>query len=835
MNRKRLPYQPNRFDFGSFMSGIENGKGLGSFGKSWGNMSSGMSGALKAGASMLGGVAGGAIGGGLQSGAGNVISGLGDVASAIPGPWGAIAGAGLKVVGGLTNRAFGSKMNKENINKVNDNINQLKNFNSNAGTFDELTSTMSSMPVAMGFGNKFIGKDGWFSHKAKKKARNLRAQVAAAQTWAEDSILNNLENLQDEQYDDMMANYSAMGGPLFSNGMDWTNGLKIIDEGGTHEENPNEGVQMGVDENGVPNLVEQGEVVWNNYVFSNRIIVPEEVRKALKIRGDETTTFADAVKRLQKNSEERPNDPIEKRGLDANLSRLASIQESIREQREQQRQSAIAALGGLLQYAHGGLLGNEFDGDGNNSQFLNSDNPLLPWSLRVRMMPNYAETLGKSILNEDGTPKMPLPRWKTDSEDYVGDENTDWGKGLDIYGSELGFNEPNFRSKGFIPYTRDNDLSEENMKELRSSKNYTDFTDYMLNNWDSDYAQNYLKALDKAAGGNHLFDTEGNPVEGAKDYFKKARTTGPAGYYSFTPTHKKVDLPEWMQPKRVKDIFGNERISTLLDPNFFTTSGDELKDAITPKKGKDTNDEGGGKKSHVPLSDLRFVPALGAGIGVFSDLMGWTNKPDYSNADMVLNASNGLRDVRFTPIGDYERYTPLDRMFYINQLNANAGATRRAIVNNSGMNRGQAMASLLTADYNAQNQLGTLARQAEEYNLAQRHQVKTFNRGTNQYNSEGSMKAQIANNGNREVQMRAAAQAAALRDAADARAGAARSANLTNFFNSLGDIGREAFSMDMIRNNPWLLYDWNGNYKGGKEKTKAARGGYITIKNKRRK
>ena len=82
--------------------------------------------------------------------------------------------------------------------------------------------------------------------------------------------------------------------------------------------------------------------------------------------------------------------------------------------------------------------------------------------------------------------------------------------------------------------------------------------------------------------------------------------------------------------------------------------------------------------------------------------------------------------------------------------------------------------------------------------------------------------------------MRAAAQAAALKDAVDARVGAARSANLTNFFNSLGDIGREAFTMDMIRNNPWLLYDWNGNYKNNKAKTNAA-GGYITIKNKRRK
>ena len=38
--------------------------------------------------------------------------------------------------------------------------------------------------------------------------------------------------------------------------------------------------------------------------------------------------------------------------------------------------------------------------------------------------------------------------------------------------------------------------------------------------------------------------------------------------------------------------------------------------------------------------------------------------------------------------------------------------------------------------------------------------------------------------------------------------------------------------MDMIKNNRWLLYDWNGSYKGGKDKTTNATGGYITIKNK---
>ena len=141
MIRVYLPYQPNRYDFGSF---ITEGKGLGNFGKAFGasGSASGLSGALGAAGQLVGSVAGGAIGGGLQSGAGNVIGGLSKVASAIPGPWGAVASAGLGIIGGLTNRAFGSKLNKENINAVNDNINRLSNFNSNAGSFDDLASTM---------------------------------------------------------------------------------------------------------------------------------------------------------------------------------------------------------------------------------------------------------------------------------------------------------------------------------------------------------------------------------------------------------------------------------------------------------------------------------------------------------------------------------------------------------------------------------------------------------------------------------------------------------------------------------------------------------------------
>ena len=169
-------------------------------------------------------------------------------------------------------------------------------------------------------------------------------------------------------------------------------------------------------------------------------------------------------------------------------------------------------------------------------------------------------------------------------------------------------------------------------------------------------------------------------------------------------------------------------------------------------------------------------------------------------------------------------------MFYLNQLNANASATRRALTNQAAGNRGTAMAGILAADNNMMNSIGQLARQAEEYNLAQKQKTAEFNRATNMFNSELDLKAQQANQGASEVRMRAAQAAAALRDAIDQRIGTARSLNLTNLFESLGDIGREEAAKDMIRGNRGLLYDWLGNYKG----ILSSNGGKLVTKNKRR-
>ena len=84
----------------------------------------------------------------------------------------------------------------------------------------------------------------------------------------------------------------AFGGNLLTNGAEWDNGITIIGNGGTHEENPFEGVQMGVDEQGIPNLVEEGEVIYDDYVFSKRMKVPDKTPEWYNCRGHRESRVA---------------------------------------------------------------------------------------------------------------------------------------------------------------------------------------------------------------------------------------------------------------------------------------------------------------------------------------------------------------------------------------------------------------------------------------------------------------------------------------------------------------------------------------------------------------
>ena len=322
-------------------------------------------------ASKVAGSFGSLLSGGLESTAGKAFDTVGDIVSAIPGPIGMIGGPVAKILGGGINALFGSKVNEENVNSVKSNIAAANTYNY-ASDFDTLAE--KNMPAKLNFSRSFLGKDGLFSNKVSNMYKDLKAQAADAETFASNAFANNLNTLKTQQSQDASAVFTAAYGgplnmknkgvlspfgnrfawgglprsPLYNYGSNWTNGLSFINAGGTHESNPFEGIQVGIDPQGTPNLVEEGEVIWNDYVFSNRLRVPKAVRNKYKLGGVKPLTFADAVKRLQKESEERPNDPISQLGLNDYMTKMAIAQEMKRAQLNKKGTNNMAAFGGKV-------------------------------------------------------------------------------------------------------------------------------------------------------------------------------------------------------------------------------------------------------------------------------------------------------------------------------------------------------------------------------------------------------------------------------------------------------------------------------------------------------
>lgn len=415
--------------------------------------------------------------------------------------------------------------------------------------------------------------------------------------------------------------HHANGGPLQTNTDNFSNGVTEFNSGGTHEINPNDGIQQGIDGNGIPNLVEEGEVKYNNYIYSNRL------------QYDDKHTFADMAKKLSKESKERPNDFISKNYLDKEMGNLQQAQEIFK-------------------------------------QFKDNTKP-----------------------------------------------NNSFGRGGKMY-------------------------------------------------------------------------SEGDPLN-----LGVISTGLEANNYTPTGVGEAYNLP----------IFGNSNSLSTQDVNNTLAT-------LNPVK-KDT-----GYIAPVHrFSKARYAPIVGSGIMAATDLLGLTNKPDYSNA-------NNIQATPVSPekVGNYLAYQPFDREFYLNKLDTMNNATRRAVIDQSAGNRATATAGILAANYGAQSQFGNLARQAEEYNLAQRQNVEEFNRGTNQFNAQAQNQAAMFNS---EAALKANMARAELRDNILGRSSTAKSANLTNFLDNLGALGNEDTQkgwLDYLAKSGVLKVDTNGNYVSSK-----ATGGFL--------
>ena len=578
---------------------------------------------------------------GLTAGqmAGNTWSGIssGAIAGAkVGGPWGAVAGAVAGLAGGLSGIFTGNAKARNKANELNyeaKKANELYLGNINNAVLNTKNTMFNNslLNLAAKGGKIYIKPEnrGKFTEYCGGKVTSEcinRGKKSTSPAVRKRAVF--AENAR--KWHSLGGNLFEAGGLMHQHGGIFSNGVVTIGNGGTHEQNPFDGVQIGIDPQGVPNMVEEGEVIWNDYVFSNRLKPTQEFKDKYKVKGN---TFADVAKEMQKESEERPNDPISKRGLDDSLTKLMIEQENLRQENEM-----------------------------NNN---------------------------KRMFNTGG--KVKLPKYVNVEEEIVDEDNS---------------------------------------------------------------------ALDNFWGG--------------------VATT-----------------PE-------------QRLAIMeMDPT----------NAAYKKPSKRTNNY------------LRYAPVLGSGLSVISDLFGNTNTPDFSEAKLIRNAVDSINPIGFTPVGGYLSYNPLDPNYIGAQLAAQAASGRRAVAEQS-INPGMAISGLLALNQGSQKALGEAYRQGLEYNQAQRERVAGFNRQTDAMNAEMALKTAMANKEADALRFKGALAEAELMAKEKQQASAARSANITNLFDNLGLVGKEEAIRELIKNNPYLLYDDNGKYKGSNT---GAKGGYLTIKNKRRK
>ena len=541
---------------------------------------------------------------------GNTLSAVGSGAMAgasVGGPWGAVAGAAIGLGGSLAGIFTGKNKAKRKARFLNQaskvaNNTAIDNYDfqvddvmqdnarnamkyayaaeggpinikkKNRGKFTE-SANRAGMGVQEYARHILANKDKYSSTLVKRAnfARNAAGWKHALGGYIKD---------RDDMYNNMLESQTHGG--------DFSNGVTFINSGGTHEQNPFEGVPMGVAPDGQPNLVEEGEVLYNDYVFSNRLHpTDKELKESNLPKKYKGHTFALIAEDMSKESAERPNDPISKRGLEASLGKLASLQE------------------------------------------------------------------------------------------------------------------------------------EQRMKKGKIG------TQQMM-----------------ACGGRKFAGTK----------------------------------------------------------NTFS----------------------------------RYAPIFGSAIGAVQSIF---QKPDYTNSDLILDAVNNLSRNKVSPtlLNEYLNYNPIDRNYYLNQLKAQSGATRRALMN-SGINPGQRIAGLLAADYNAQQGIADTLLKSDMYNEQLNQNRAQFNRGTSQYNSGALMQAAAHNaqlaQARDNMRLSGISTAANMRELADTALANSRSANLTNFFDNLGALGRENRDTNMLQSmiDSDLFGTLSESMKGGWRKN----GGMLTKRCRKR-
>lgn len=676
----------------------------------------------------------------------------------------------------------------------------------------------------------------------KKNARALNARINQANAQQINDLYDRAGIINQKQLRQNMINYFAEGGSL-----EELNGVTKIGAGSTHEQNPNDGVQMGIAPDNLPNLVEEGEVVYKDYVYSNRLKPSKSLLKQYNLPEKYAgKTFAELAEILQKESEDRPNDPVSLQTLEDWMSRLTGAQEEYKAKQEERRLAKVvdnmsdeekaAIMYSLVQsipqqegidlgqpmYAKGGGIHIAPSKKGTftaaakkhgksvqafASQVLANKENYSPAMVRKA---NFARNSAKwhsdgGHLAQEGM-YLDIPPYADTSSPYYGLE------GLEITPKE--YIPLNVVTSDIFPDEPDNRsdyLYTSYMKPISSDAVYDKHGNIRYNDLDRMYSDpNHRPTTFDGINEEKYFDMFYHPI-GNKFIYESFPAD--ANEKWFTALSK---LPEFQalknKPKDAKEAYNwfNAYAAQERPMDDFAALVNSLRIKNSPLQTKvTTKPEGWGYLKETPSDEttptsslkrrkrtnnsdptemLRYAPVLGSAEAMLRSAI---QPKDFTVGNEYRQLSSQLRPIAAPHVGGYRRYNPYD--VNLGDIE-NIALTANALAANRGQNRatqGALNAAVINAAQKTAAARNLAAQQANESN---RLAVDTYNLGIDQFNANRDTQYDQLNQQILQNKLNMLMSAAQADDASKEAWANMYNTTRENFFNQLGNVGKDEWN-----------------------------------------
>lgn len=244
------------------------------------------------------------------------------------------------------------------------------------------------------------------------------------------------------------------------------------------------------------------------------------------------------------------------------------------------------------------------------------------------------------------------------------------------------------------------------------------------------------------------------------------------------------------------------------DVNPHNNSGIELMGVTNPEDVQDGaapnlksvafkgNKDNGNNNDNVKFNTgLRYAPAIQSGLNVLGDMFGITNRPDYSNVELLERSIRQPRMLGYSPVGRYVSYNPIDENYILNRQAQIGNSTANAIRNLAAGNRAQSLAQLAAAAYNTQLAQGEQSLKTRDANTAQRINVLKHNNELDLNNAQRADAIARYNQAEQQAYdnmlLNTRAKEAQMREAVLSASETAKNSNWNTIAQNLGLIGNE--------------------------------------------